>query len=234
MGNNLKLQLTKTLKTMVQAASRRDQVKQELIGLAEGIFENHWDSAEVKINDQAKQYVAKQFTDTDGIPTVLIKWHCVGLTAEQWARWEADPTEVAAAVNPKMSRTVLPDDDGHQARILKMKMPWPISDRSTVTVIAKHEKADGTKVLVHSSKGNDHICEANAKTIGKDVISNNMVTYMEYKAFEGGFDLRQVVKVDAAGSIPGWIKSKAASRMCSGPMIIVDYLQNGTVPAVMF
>merc|ERR1711972_570709 len=146
--------------TMVQQIPRRAQLKQELLEQADSIFANHWDNSQVVFNDDAKQYTAKSFKDHYGIPVVMTKWHCEGLTAEQWARWEADPSVVADAVQVKMTRTELPDDEGHMARILKMKMPWPISDRSTVTVFYNHTKDDGSKCVFHSSKGNEHIVQA--------------------------------------------------------------------------
>ena len=60
----------------------------------------HWDTAEEKVNEADKQYVAKSFNDPeDGIITVLIKWHCEGLSEEHWMRWKADPTAIAAATN---------------------------------------------------------------------------------------------------------------------------------------
>jgi len=33
------------------------------------------------------------------MPTLMIKWHCEGLTAKQWALFVEDPTIVASAVN---------------------------------------------------------------------------------------------------------------------------------------
>ena len=50
----------------------------------------------------------------------LIKYRADGLTEEQWSKWAADPTVVSVAVNSRLTRIELPDDDGHQVRLLKM------------------------------------------------------------------------------------------------------------------
>ena len=42
--------------------------------------------------------MAKGFYDGNSIDTVLIKWKCEGLTMEQWATWEEDPTIVSEKI----------------------------------------------------------------------------------------------------------------------------------------
>ena len=55
----------------------------------------------------------------------------------------------------------MPDADGHRVRLLKMAMPMFISNRSTLTTFYSDEKEDGTKVILHSSRGNEALIEAN-------------------------------------------------------------------------
>ena len=50
-------------------------------------------------------------TYDDQIPVTVIKWHCEGLTEAQMDQWKQDPSLTAAAVNPKLTRVALPDDD---------------------------------------------------------------------------------------------------------------------------
>ena len=116
-----------------------------------------WNDAETVIMTLADKYMAKVAQSPEGIPITLIKWRCEGLTEEQWETWRADPTVVAAAINAKLTRIELPDDEGHRVRLLKMKMPMLISDRSTLTTFYEHTKEDGTKVMMHSSKGNEDL-----------------------------------------------------------------------------
>ena len=109
-----------------------------------------------------------------------------------------------------------------------------ISNRSTLTTFYRHEKEDGTKVICHSSRGNDALVEANQALIDGDVVANNFITYMSWKPYDGGLELQHVVKIDPAGMIPDFIKNKAAARLASTLLIIVDYVQNGTVPEALF
>ena len=69
---------------------------------------------------------------------------------------------VAAAINQKLTRIELPDDDGHVVRLLKMKMPMMVTNRSTMTVFYRKELEDGTKLLFHSSKGNEELVTTHA------------------------------------------------------------------------
>lgn len=83
-------------------------------------------------------------TGDDNIPTTLIRYKAEGITEEQWNVWKQDPTVVAATLNQKLTRIELPDDEGHRVRLLKMKMPMLISNRSTLTTFYDHTKEDGT------------------------------------------------------------------------------------------
>ena len=113
-------------------------------------------------------------------------------------------------------------------------MPVMISNRSTLTTFYETTKSDGFEVLFHSSQGNEALIEANQAQIGSDVVTNNVLTWMEFKPYDGGIELKHIVKMDPNGMIPGFIKDKAAKRLANTLLIIVDYLQNGTVPEPMF
>ena len=115
-----------------------------------------------------------------------------------------------------------------------MKMPMVISNRSTLTTFYSHTKEDGTEVLFHSSKGNEELVTANSAQIGSDVVTNNVLTYMAWKPYEGGMELTHIVKMDPNGMIPGFIKNKAATRMANSLQIIVNYCRDGTIPEPIF
>ena len=127
---------------------------------------------------------------------MLIKWRCNGLTEEVWDGWVRDPTVVSAACNQRLTRIELADDEGKVVRLLKMKMPMMISNRSTLTIFYRYEKEDGTKVVLHSSRGNEQLIEANSSLIGSDVMNNNIITFMSYKPYEGGIELAHIIKMD--------------------------------------
>ncbi len=54
------------------------------------------------------------------------------------------------------------------------------------------------------------------------------------KPYDGGIEFKQVLAMDPAGSIPGFVKTKMAGRMANGLKMVIDYLQNGTIPAPVF
>ena len=65
-------------------------------------------------------------------------------------------------------------------------------------------------------------------------MTNNVITWMGFKAYEGGMELSHIVKMDPAGMIPGFIKNKAAARLANTLKVIVGYIKDGTVPAPVF
>lgn len=141
-------------------ANTRQVIKAELLAMADEYMAG-WDSYETALDEPNKNYTAKTFKGADGIATVVIKYRCDGLTEEQWGKWAADPTVVAVACNSRLTRIELPDDEGHKVRLLKMKMPLVISNRSTLTTFYEHEKEDGTRIIMHSSRGNEALVAAN-------------------------------------------------------------------------
>ena len=193
-----------------------------------------FETFDVILEDASKNYIARQTVSDEGIPCGMIKYRCDGLTLEQWEQWRRDPTHVGTQLNGKLQREFLPDDEGHKVVLLKMKMPLVISNRSIVTCFYEIEKEDGTKIIMHSSRGNEEIVAANAAKIGKDVVGNMAITYMSWKPYEGGIELQNIVMMDPAGSIPDFLKKKMAKRMANGLDILVKYLQTGEKPEPIF
>ena len=109
-----------------------------------------------------------------------------------------------------------------------------ISNRSTLTTFYEFEKEDGTKIVLHSSMGNEALVQANNKQIGKDVVTNNVITFMSWKPYDGGIYFEHIVKMDPCGMIPGWLKKKGATRTTRNLQMIIDYLVNGTIPEPLF
>ena len=70
--------------------------------------------------DAAKNYIAKQTWDENGIAVTMIKFQADGVTVEMMERWRADPTAIQLATNPKLSREALPDTEGHKTWLLNM------------------------------------------------------------------------------------------------------------------
>ena len=157
----------------------------------------------------------------------MIKYRADGLTLEQLEQWRQDPTNIAVQMNSKLTRELLPDDEGHKVVLLKIKMPMVISNRSTVTCFYEAEKEDGTKIVMSSSQGNESITTDNAAKIGKDVVANSVISYTSYKPYDGGIELQQLVENDPCGSIPAFMKNKGAKRAANNLLNMVNYLQTG-------
>ena len=115
-----------------------------------------WDAAPVILEVPERNYIAKQ-SIVDGVGCTLIKYRADGLTLEEWERWRQDPTGIGCAVNDRLTREVLADDEGRKVVHLMMKMPLVISNRSIITCIYEQEREDGWKTLFHSSQGNEEI-----------------------------------------------------------------------------
>ena len=111
-----------------------------------------------------------------------------------------------------------------------MKMPVLISNRSIITCFYEGEREDGWRYLCHSSQGNDHIVQANRSAIGKDVVGNNMLTYFQWRPYDGGIEIWHASKMDPAGSIPDFVKKKMAKRFSNAVQILVNYLKTGAKP----
>merc|ERR1712113_276671 len=229
--NSIKKQITSNYtNTMVNAAGRREQIKAELLAQAEQLLAG-FDTYDTVEEDASKNYIAKQFVGQDGNNITLIRYRADGLTEEQLEQWRQDPTAVQAAMNSKMTRVILPEDEGQKVVLIKMKMPMVISNRSIVTCYYEDQKEDGTRILLNSSRGNEQIQAANADKIGKDVVASIGINYLSTKAYDGGIELIQINHSDPNGSIPGFMKSKMAKNAAKGLLNLVAYLQTGAKPS---
>ena len=47
-------------------------------------------------------------------------------------------------------------------------------------------------------------------------------------------ELHQVIALDVAGMIPGFVKNKIAKRLANTGLLIADYVMHGTIPEKMF
>ena len=121
----------------------REQLHQALIAKADGFWATY-DSCDVTFEEKDKNYEARQTFDESGLAVTMIKYRAEGLTEDDMKRWQADPTAVQMACNPRITREALPDVEGKKAWHLNMSMPIMISNRSLVTVFYEHTRDDGT------------------------------------------------------------------------------------------
>ena len=80
---------------MVEQASNRDTIKQELLTEAEGYLAT-FDTQTTVFEDPANNYVAKQEIGADGCGITMVTYKAEGLTEEMWSRWEQDPLGIGA------------------------------------------------------------------------------------------------------------------------------------------
>ena len=138
-------------------------------------------------------------------------------------------------MNERMTAFRLDDDEGCKVYHIQMKMPMMISNRSIVTTFYEHEDADtGFKIVVHSSQGNEDIIMRRKNEIGKDVVARMVLTYMEARPCEGGYEMNQVISMDVAGMIPSFVKNKIAAKLANVGLQIADYIMHGTIPPKVF
>ena len=216
-----------------QVKKTRAQIKQELLLAADEIW-SHWDDATEAMREDEIGYLAKTYYGEDNIPAVMTKYRVEGLTMEKWQDWVADPATHACTVNCKLTRVDLPEDEGHESVILKMALPFIFTNRSSVLTFYRHELEDGTGLTMSSSLGNEEFFETHADKIDGDVITNNVVNYCSYKAYEGGVELAQITKMDCMGMIPDFVKSIIAGRTSGNLKYLVALIKDGIVPEAPF
>merc|ERR1712079_155442 len=114
-------------------------------------------------------------------------------------------------------------------------MPLMITNRSIITTFYEHTDEDtGYRNLFHSSLGNETIQESRSSLIGKDVVANMILTFMQSRPYDGGMEMNQVIALDISGMIPNVVKSKIAKKFSNIGLQISDYVMNQTVPQKLF
>ena len=112
----------------------------------------------------------------------------------------------------KITVTDCPDFEGQKCIVQHLKMPMMISNRSIPVLFYLKENADGTIEFVASSRGTEAVVAAQAASIKKDVVANNIVNYVKLTPIEGGCDWVSVQCLDMAGSMPDAMKRMGAER----------------------
>ena len=124
------------------------------MALAEGYLAN-WDSANYEVLLEENGCVAKRTYDADGLPVVISKWKCDGLTMEHLKPVMEDFEKSASQMASRITLTELEPDQGHKMFHAQIDMPMFVSNRSFVSCQYKGETADGFTYRMSSSKGNE-------------------------------------------------------------------------------
>ena len=62
------------------------------------------------LEDAAKGFIAKQLQQEDGNTLTMVKWKCMGLTAEQLQPFLENPVETGTKVNDRLTVIPLEED----------------------------------------------------------------------------------------------------------------------------
>ena len=151
------------------------------------------------------------------------------MTDQTWSRWYNDPAGIGQALNPGMEAHELAAQQGNKTYLYKLTVPV-LGARCNLTTFYRRDKADGTKVLFHSSQGNEGLRASCAHLHNNDTFMNNRLTYMAWKPYNGGMEITHIVKVNPGGN---WLERNAAnlfmSKAAGGLLNIVRYLEDGTI-----
>ena len=129
-----------------------------------------------------------------------------------------------------MTVTELEEDQGCKVMHAQIEMPMFVSNRSVVSCQYKGETADGFTYRIGSSQGNEAIIEAQADLIGDNVVANQIMSFLAFKPYDGGVELKSVAGTDLAGMIPDMVKNKMASRQANRLKNLVGFLRDGVRP----
>ena len=67
---------------------------------------------------------------------------------------------------------------------------------------------------METSRGNEDMEKALKKRIGRDVIAKDVLTFAQFKPYDGGMEFNQVLVIDVGGWLPNWTK-KIVSTKCA-------------------
>ena len=199
---------------MVQADNPRETIKASLLAKAEGFFTN-FDSYETLLDEPEINLMVKRTYDND-IPVVVSKYRADGLTMEHIKQIQDNPVKVATTMNSRMEVSPVGQEHGYNIGHMRIKMPMFVSDRSLIVCSYPGQTEDGWTYRVSSSQGNEAQVEARQAEIGDDVVANQVIQCLMFKAYDGGVELKQCICLDLAGMLPDMAKSKMATKQSNG------------------
>ena len=212
---------------MVSATGGRAALGAELKAFAEGHIAAMGGYTDAGL-EAAKGKAA--FTMYEGNRLTVAKYTAAGLTADKINAYYANLCANATKLNSKIAVTQVGDVEGCPVLHSVASLPWPMSNRSTISCLYKFESS-GTLVFVQSSRGNADLQTAHAKAIGKNVIATNHIAYASYVPVAGGFEVTTVMCADPAGSIPDAMKTKQAAKNAAQAFNLANFMLTGAVPA---
>ena len=124
-----------------------------------------------------------------------------------------------------MSSIDLPDDDGYSSTLFNIDMPLGLRNRSFISTYYRYEKQDGTKVVLSSTLGNEHLWEENADIVEDNIEFIEYITQVSYKPYDGGIEFEYVTHGDPQVLwVPKFIQRKAEDFMARSLIHTVEYV----------
>lgn len=217
---------------MVEANDARIAIRDELRTLAESYLAR-WE----EFSD--KEYVrtvgdfeltARQTEYSPGVFLTINKAKVPGLTVDMYIEFRQNGPSKMPLVDPKMSVTPIGDFEGQKAAIQHIKMPMMMTNRSIPVVNYRIDEADGSVVVIGSSRGTEQLVADNAAKIKKDVVGNNIISYVHVAPYDGGCMWTGVQCMDIAGSIPDMIKRQASDQQLKAAERVIQVVLTGKPP----
>ena len=119
---------------MVQADNHRESIRASLVAKAEGYCAEWENIEEVLVDEPEINYMAKRFYNDDGIPVVMCKYRCEGMTLEHLAPFLENPEQIAETLHEgKVKHTMLDDHQGCKIAHMQFIMPMFFTNRSIIS-----------------------------------------------------------------------------------------------------
>jgi len=121
---------------------------------------------------------------------IVAKGDIGGLSTDKFLVYRSKMAENITKMSPgKVNCTSLDNTDGASyATHMKIKFPWPMSDRSLINAFyfSEEELSKGIYTQCSSGRGNEALVEAEKKNIGKNVVGCTHLGFMRVTNKEDG------------------------------------------------
>ena len=217
---------------MVEATDARAAIRDELEQMALGYL-GRWDEFTDKTYTRTTgdfELTSRQTEYQPGVFLTMTKARVPGLRIQMHNDFRANIQANLPKLDSKLSVTPVGEYEGYPAVIQHIKMPMMMTNRSIPIVNHRIEKPDGSLVIIGSSKGTEALVAAQKSVIKKDVVANQIISYLHLEEYEGGCSWTAVSCMDIAGSIPDMVRRQGAEKQLKSAENMILLLTTGSVP----
>ena len=110
---------------------------------------------------------------------------------------------------------------------MRIITPPMVSNRSIIQTFFEERQPDGTVTFLATSTGNQELETKYAKLIGKDVIAQCFISYLQCKPIKDTQNsyLKYILSIDVAGSLPDFVKKAIGEEQTKGLDNIVNFVR---------